>query len=231
MIANTIIKRALRRLLVTQVGGTPTTQQYADGLEVLNDIVNSWSANGDLIYEDTLEEIAVAANEQNFTIGATGDKATVRPLSIKTATLRDANNYEFGLEEADAVKYANFNLKTTQSLPNWYYYRNTFPNGTWYFDFATDKAYTLVLTSMKALSTFPDGTTDVALPAHYEKALKSNLLIDLAPEMGAAKRITQDMRDAAKEDKATIIGQALDIIPSTTELSRPSSYNIHGDTY
>ena len=71
MIANTIIKNALRRLNVVQIGSDPTTQQYADGLEVLNDIVNSWSANGDLIYEDTAEEISIATNTQNFTIGAT----------------------------------------------------------------------------------------------------------------------------------------------------------------
>jgi len=69
MIANTIIQGALRRLLVVPFDGAPTTDMYTVGLEVLNDMVNSWSAQNNLIYEDVFEELTIPSGTQSITIG------------------------------------------------------------------------------------------------------------------------------------------------------------------
>lgn len=230
MIANNIISAALRKLLVTPSGGTPTTAQYADGLEVLNDMVNSWSAQRDLIYEDTKENLTIPAGTQSITIGPTGDLVTGRPLKITVATLRD-NNIDYVLKLIHEREYQGFSQKNNVSRPYRLYYRNTWPNGTMYFEYVTDQEYTLILTSMKNLSTFPDGITDVSLPDYYERALKTNLTIELADEMGAGNRISSSMYKIAEEAKTAIISQALDIVPAFTEFHSYGVYNIEADDY
>lgn len=230
MIANTIITSALRKLLVIPSGGSPTTSQYAEGLEVLNDMVNSWSAQRDLIYEDTKESLIIPSNTQSITIGATGDLVTARPLKINVATLRD-NTIDYTMTIISEKEYQSFSQKTNSSRPYRLYYRNTWPNGTIYFEYTTDKQYTLVLTSMKQLPTFPDGTTDVSLPDHYERALKTNLVIELADEMGAGNRVTPTMFRIADEARTAIISQAIDIVPAVTEFNPIGVYNIEADDY
>ena len=230
MNANTIIKKVLKKLLVISGAKEPSTQQYADGLETLNDMVRSWSGNLNLTYEEVLEELIIPPNTQNFTIGSTGDQATVRPLQITHVSLREGNT-EYPLRRLDKTQYQSVTDKTTTGLPYGLHYRNTFPDGTIYFSHTTDKQYTLILSSLKELTDFPDGTTEISLPAYYEKAFKDNLLIEWASELGAAKRITQLMMQMAEESKSTIVGQSIKMNASTTELRSRGVYNIQADSY
>lgn len=227
MNANEIIKGALRKLVVIPAGGEPTTNQYTDGLEVLNDLVASWSANASLVYQDTLEEIVIASGTQSFTLGATGDYITGKPTEVKIASIK-SGQYEYPLEEANENSYAEFRNKTNQGRPHWLYFRNTHPDSTFYFDQTTDQAYTLILTSMKELTQFPDGTTEIALPEYYKKAFKDNLTLEIAPGSGAAKRVTPLMVSQAEDSKSAVIGKSVRITPSKTELARNQKY-VDGD--
>lgn len=233
MNANKIIKAALRDLVVIPTGGTPTTNQYTDGLEVLNDLVSSWSAENSLIYEDTLEEIVIAAGTQSFTVGTSGaeDYTSNRPTEVISALLKDSSNAEFELRTADVNVYDNFGYKSTIGLPGWLYFRNTFPDSTFYFNNVTDKQYTLVLTSMKELTQFPDGTTEISLPPYYERAFKKNLAVEIAPQMGAAKRVTPLLLQQAEDSMMKIVGKATKINVSGTELDQQTPFNINGDNY
>jgi hypothetical protein len=227
VIANDLIKSALRKLVVIPSGETPSTNQYADGLSALNDIVGSWSAVKDLVYEDTLEELTIPVSTQSFTIGTTGDQTTSRPTEIIQVSLKDSDGTEYPLTSMDSTTYAQYANKSIATTPSRYYYRKTYPNGTFYFNCTTEEEYTLVLTSMKELTQFADGTTDYALPKHYERALKQNLTIEIAPEMGAAKRVTKLMVMQAEESKQVIIGNAVKVNVSQTELSGRGSYSIN----
>lgn len=218
MNANSIIYTALRNLVVIPAGGTPSTNQYSDGLIFLNNMVNSWSATSSLIYENTLEELTIPALTQSFTMGATGDQVTAKPTKIKVASIK-TGSYEYPLREADERTYAEFRNKSVHNRPNWYYFRETHPNSTMYFDVTTDQIYTLILTSMKELTEFPDGTTEISLPAYYEKAFIDNLTIELAPGSGAAKRVTPLMLKLAEDSKAAVIGKGVKVVPSRTELA------------
>ena len=229
MNANAIIKAALRRLLVVPSGVTPTTQQYADGLEVLNDLVKSWSANLSLIYENTREELTIPSGTQSFTIGASGDQVTVRPLEIRLASLKNGTD-EYTITLIDEKTYQATDTSSV-GQPGRLYYRNTYPNGTVYFEYTTDIEYTLILTSMKQLTSFPDGATEIDLPEHYERALKANLAIELADEMGAGNRVSPTLMKAAEESKTDIIGLATNPVPSRTDMPRGGTYSIEADSY
>jgi len=230
MIANTIIKSVFRKAFIKDGSFTPSVQQYADGLERLNDMINTWSANNNLVYEDTMEELTIPAATQSITIGSTGTLAVARPLEIRVATLKTGST-EYSLKLIDEKQYNSFSNKSSIGLPSRLYYRNTWPNGTLYFEYTTDIQYTLTLTSLKQLAEFSDGTTDNPLPDHYEKAFKDNLLIEMADELGIGNRVTPLMIKLAEDSKTAIIGQALDLVPSQTELRSSYNYNIEGDTY
>jgi len=223
VIADVIIKSALRKLLVLPSGGTPKTAQLADGLEALNDIVKLISGNSSLIYQDTREEIAINIGDQEFTLGLTGDYVTNKPVELIQASIRDGN-YEYPLDRADVNTYASFYDKTRTDIPLWLYFRNTHPDSTFYFDVTTNKAYTLILTTMKELAKFPDGTTDIPLPDYYESYFKLALTVALAPEFGAANRVTPLMIQAAEDAKSTVIGKAIRINPSHSEITYINGY-------
>ena len=228
--ANTIIKAALRRLVVVPSGGTPTTNQYTDGLEVLNDLLKSWSADLSLVYEDTEETLTIPSATQSFTMGATGDQVTTRPLEIRVASIIDGN-IEYPMRIVDEKTYQSFSNKSSIGIPLRLYYRNTYPNGTVYFEYTTNTQYTLRLQSIKQLTRFADGTTEIDLPEHYERALKANLAIEWADELGAGKRVTPALIKAAEESKKIIIGLATDIVPSRTDIPSQGRYNINSDSY
>ncbi len=77
---------------------------------------------------------------------------------------------------------------------------------------------------MKELGEFPDGTTDISLPAYYESYLKLALTVELGPEFGAANRVTPMMVMAAENAKSTIIGKSITINPSQTEIAYINGY-------
>ena len=225
MNANDIIKGALRKLVVIPAGVSPSTSQNTEGLEVLNDLVSSWSADASMVYQDTLEEITLTAGTQSFTLGPTGDYVTNKPTTVKHPASIRKGLYEYPLEEADKNSYAEFRDKTRRNLPHWLYFRNTHPDSTFYFDVTTDQEYTFILTSMKELTQFPDGTTEIVLPDYYKKAFVDNLTLELGPGSGAAKRITPLMIAQAEDSKSRVIGKAVKIAPSKTELANNNRFN------
>lgn len=228
MNANTIIASALRKLLVVPAGGTPTATQYAVGLELLNDIIVLWSADNRLIYEESLEEISINSGTQSFTLGSTGDYVTAKPVDVIAASIRDSGK-EYPLDIIDRNIYERFSDKTLTHRPQYLYFRNTEPDSTLYFDTTTGAAYTLILTSNKALTTFPDGTTDINLPPHYEGALKAALTVEIAPEMGAANRVTPLMKLSYDNAKDAIIGRSVRLGVSSIEIPSGHHYERNGD--
>lgn len=231
MIANTIIKSVFRKAFIKDGSFTPSTQQFADGLERLNDMVNTWSAHNDLVYENTREELTIPSGTLEITIGATGTLVTGRPLKIRVASIKD-NDIEYPLTIIDERQYQTYVFKISTARPYKLYYRNTWPDGTIYFEYTTDQSYTLILTSLKQLSTFPDGETDVSLPDYYEKALKDNLFIEMADELGVGNRITSALITLADNSRGAVIGQSIDIVPSRSDIGvTGTKYNIYSDWY
>jgi len=228
MNSDAIVTSALRKLLVTQPGGTPSSAHLTVGREALNDLVKLWSADSSLIYQDTREEIVIASGTNSFTLGATGDYVTGKPVKLLNASIKE-NNQEYPLKIADKNIYEGISDIDSTSKPEWIYFRNTHPDSTFYFESTTDVAYTLILTSMKELSTFPDGTTEISLPDYYEAAFKHNLVISLAAEMGAANRVTPLMMKLAEDSEGKVIGKSVKMNVSKTELAFNNNYERNSD--
>lgn len=228
MLANTIVKAALRGLLVIESGQEPTTAQYAEGLEAVNDLIKIWSIQHNLIYENTREILTVPSGTQEITIGPTGTLVAGAPVDILEASLK-SGNIEYPLELIDIDRYNSYTDKTITSLPSALYYRSTAPNGTIYFNSKTDITYQLILTSMKRLAQFVSGTIDNPLPDEYETALKANLKVYWADDVGAGNRVSPQMMMMANHTLEAIVGNSINLSPSITELGSIGIYNIESD--
>lgn len=223
-----IINNALRRLGMIESGASGSVSELDDGLESLNDMIQSWSSVEGLRYEADREDFPITSLVKKYTIGAMGDFNTSRPRKILNATIfRNDITYRLRLityREIDWI--ANSNVV---ALPSRLYYRKEYPLGTLEFDYMPDQDYTLRITSIKELPEFPDLTTDISYPGEYIRALKAALAVEIAPEYGIEP--SAGLVSAGRAAMESIVTQSTKIQPLRTPpgLTKSSRYNIYAD--
>lgn len=178
-----MIKRSLRLIGAIGIGETPEAEEAEDGLTTLNALVDSISNNRLLINAMTLDSFALTSGDAIYTVGATGDIATTRPMRVDESSYIEKGGLTYTMTEIDASQYNAIGDKNAQGdTPEFFWYRGDYPNGTLTFYPVPGSGCTLKLWSWKALATFPTLTTAVSLPPGYEDMLVFNLAVNLAPE-------------------------------------------------
>ncbi len=176
-VANLIIDPALRKLGEPN----PQTSERTNALSALNTMLNSWSAQGNLIFAVSRESFPLVVGTASYTIGTGGAFNTSRPNRIQDAYLRDTDS-DFPLEIRNLKNFNDISDKTNDGRPTQVHYLNEFPLGKILFNLDPDKIYTAFLDLWKPLSTFANINTEVSIPPEYEEALIYNLVVRLAPE-------------------------------------------------
>ena len=69
MTPRNLIKSALRAINAVGVDGTPTSDQHEDALEILNLMLDSWSAEELLPFDYVQRNLTLTASKTNYTIG------------------------------------------------------------------------------------------------------------------------------------------------------------------
>lgn len=185
-----LIKSSLRVIQAISSGETPTAAEQADGLEALNDILEEWSNDGFMLFEETSEEFVLIPGTGLYTIGTGAMFNTSRPQFITRANLKvpgpAGQNSEVPLKILNFDEWSKITLKTLQSsLPQYLYYNSSVPNGELNFWAVPNTANSVVLYSQKPLGAVVAATT-LAYPLGYKKALKYTLADELQPEYGKA---------------------------------------------
>lgn len=203
MLASDLIKGSLRLIGAIATGETPSASELADGLVSLNDLLDSWSTNGLLIYQNKRESFPLIPGKQAYTIGLTGDLNTDRPVRIKKA-FTDQNGLEIEMEILETIEeWAELKIKSfTSSLATKLYVEPGSPFSTINLWPIPNIANNLVLYSEKPLTSFATSSTDVPLPSGYARALRYNLALELAPEFG--REPSALVVQAAMDSKADI---------------------------
>jgi hypothetical protein len=163
----------------------------ADALSALNDMIDSWSTQEMLIPNQTREVFPLVASQQTYTMGVGGNFATSRPMQIVRALIQLTNEtpvVELGLDILTMEQYASVILKgTTSVFPLSIYSDNANPlTNISVWPVPTSSSNNLVLYSWKPLADIATLTTALSLPPGYQRALRFNLALDLAPEYGKA---------------------------------------------
>jgi len=168
MTAQEIIESSLRSLGVIASGETPSAEELADGLEALNNLIDSWSAQALPIPEVTRETV-VMNGAASYTLGT-------RPIKITGAQLSN-DNVLTKFEIVTSEQWSDHNLVNVI-----------------YWDGATSsKVYlrpspsagNLVLDELRPLGTLATLATSFTIAGKgYERGLRFNLALDLAGEYG-----------------------------------------------
>lgn len=195
-----IIKSAMRKSGVLTKTEDPSADESADSLEMLNDMLSSWSNDSMIVYARTLENFTLSANVATYTIGSGGAFNTVRPIKIISAYVRSGGiDYPLNIEIEE--NYDTIALKNTGSIPESLIYSNAYPLATITLYPVPTTADILYLRSEKQLSSFTLNQT-VDLPPGWRRALIHNLAVELASEYG--QQVPPEVVAIARESKGEI---------------------------
>jgi hypothetical protein len=186
MTAREMIASSLRLIGVLASSETPSSDEANDALESLNQMLSSWSTENLVIYQKVREEFSLVANTASYTWGTGGTFNSSRPIEVLSANLeiQGTDPQEIPLKILTLKEYAALSLKeATSSYPQCVYFDGAYPLlgvTFWLVPTDTEKA---VFYSLKPFSTLTL-STELSYPPGYEKAIRYNLAIDLAPEYG-----------------------------------------------
>lgn len=196
-----IINRALRLIGATASGEVATSQESADALEAMTQLIGSWKTEKLLVYARQTLALSLVPAQQVYTIGPTGNLVANRPIRIEEAYLR-VNSQDYPLTIVTEALWAALPDKLSQAeYPEWLLYRGAMPNGELTLYPIPSAVHTLYLVTWTALETIGLADT-VSLPPGYERALVYNLAIDLAPEY--EKEVPQAVAMIASDSLASI---------------------------
>lgn len=202
----TLITQSLKDLGAIAVGETPTAEESNDALEALNQMVETWQTESLVVYAKNQQIFTYpVTGQKSYTIGPTGDFVTARPIRIDAAYNRDTNDNDYALYVAkDFSDYSQLITKDVSAqIQTVIYYDPTYPNGTLYnWPTPSDSGYRLVLWTWTSVTSFTSLDDVITLPPGYERALRSNLAVDLSPRYG--RQIMPALAGAAVESKAQI---------------------------
>ena len=181
--ASEIMLRGLRMLNVKASGESLSASEVADGLMVLNNLIESLSNEPDMLYGMTQVSHTLVASTGSYTIGATGTIATAQPVRIESAFIRDSSGNDFPMDIINSEQYSRVLLKTNEATyPRYIYHNRQWPDGTLYLYPEPVAAVTMILNYWPQITQFAAGSTTSALPPGYDRMLEYGFAIEMAPE-------------------------------------------------
>ncbi len=225
-----LITSSMRKLGALADGESPTTSEANDGLDVLNSMLDSWSLERLLVYQIRQENFTWASGNASRTIGSSGNFNTTRPTKIENGFTR-ISNIDYPYQVVSKENYDSIVDKTTQSTyPQVVYYEQANPLGTIYAWPVPSASVDFYVNSWRQLQQFTSLTTDLALPAGYQRAIEFNLACELGPEFELD--IPERVDRIARESKSAI--KRANSIPLVAQLEvgnvHARRYNIYSDT-
>jgi hypothetical protein len=207
-----LISASLKRLNVISGIETPSADLATDALERLNDLLETWATESLSIYALMTigRGIIVPPTVADwYTVGPGGDiDVAVRPPWIESASYILPNAtpapFEYKLAPLSRAEWINLpNKLQTSTQPTHYYWYPVWPLGHLFlWPMLEGGSFQLWLYVPVPLDRVPSLTTLIDLPQGYFRALRDNLAIELAPELGV--QIHGGLMASATEAKAQL---------------------------
>ena len=200
---STMVLRALKMTGEKQIGATLTSTEQTYYLSAVNALLESWSLEGLLVYEVEERSHALTSGTGTYTIGDGGVISGARPTRIVSPCwIRDSDSADSPVQVIDQNDYGLLVEKTLDgSYPQYLYYQTSYPLGVIKLYPEPQAGLTLYFSSWKALPAFGAIGQTVALPPGYQRAIESNLAIELSP---GQLPVSQEVIKIARESKAAL---------------------------
>jgi hypothetical protein len=191
--AAVMISDALKEIQVIAEGETPSTTMYADGLRMLNRLLDTFAHDAAFAFDASLRSLALTG-QASFDVGPSGDVVTLRPIKI-TSAYATMGGIDYPVRVISIEEYDSIGLKTsTGSIPECIAYNGVYPDGVVYV-YPLCSSVTLKMRTIDQVKTFAATSTSIDMPEGYEDALTLALAIRMAPGYGVP--VSQDTRLAA----------------------------------
>lgn len=199
--AANIIRQAYLKTQALGWDDTVETQLNTDGLEMLNNLIASLSAERLVIPSVTEFSNALTVGKATYTIGTGGDFNVARPIDLAEAYIRDTQGIDWPVVMFTREEYAALADKNTSRRPEKYYFTPEYPLAKIIFDSLPTAAETLYLNIFDYLSEISDVNDTLNIPPEYKRMLIYNLAVDMGPEWGG---VHSDVAAIAKQSKLVI---------------------------
>jgi hypothetical protein len=183
---------------------TPSPDQYAEGITILNRMLGSWDIDPLDIFTYLITTYPLNENQisYQFGAGAADFPAAPAPIAIPEANviLPGAPDLRYPLEVVDKAQWSKIVLQTIPGgIPTIIYPDFDYPIGTIYIFPQPPAGYLLELYTPQTLPVFSLVTDTVTLPLGYEEAIVSNLALKIAKHFRTQTKFTPEMiTDAAR---------------------------------
>lgn len=192
------ITRARRLLGVHAEEEALTNSEKEIGLEFLTVMLKDWEADPELgTWLKTEGALALVADDKDYVFGSGGSFTTV-PFEITQIRLSYDGGPEIEMIEMSREDYFRLPLKTSSGRPTQWFYDRQRDSGTLYvWPVPEDNNYDIAFTYRRRIMDVDAGTDTLDIPVEWEKAVATNLAVDLIPVYGrggtseAAQVITQ----------------------------------------
>jgi len=235
MTGRDLVTASLRLIGAIAPGDSLTASEAIDGLASVNRMIDSWSNDSLLIFDNIREEFSLTPGTQSYTIGSGGAFNTVRPLKIEEALIKvetTTPSVEYPVKIMSLSEWSSiFQKGISSNIPTAIYTEGSYPLDVINIYPMPSAACKLVLFSMKQLTSIATLDTSLSLPPGYERALVYNSAIELAPEYG--KTPSELIFNTANESKAAIkrVNYKPGYLRSDAALVAGGRYNIYTGDY
>jgi hypothetical protein len=237
MIVSAVIKSSMRKLGLVASGETPTAEEYADGLEALQVMLRSWSAEKIIVHASTKESFTLTAGTYLYTWGAGGTFNSARPHQLTGAYILDSGGNSYPVELISEGKYRAITVKTSSDRPFALFLQPTFPLANVYLFPVPNAVESLYVDSWKPFtetSSFNAITDTLSFPVNYEEPMIFNLAVRFGSEFGKAVPAEVAAIASKSYDRLTNLNASQQVEPVSIIVPAGRAgghYNIDSDTY
>jgi hypothetical protein len=183
-----IIKSALRLLGVIGVGESPITEDYENCSQALNIMIKSWAKKGFPLWVYEKLTLPLVVSQTAYEIGPTagsGGLVMSKPVRIFSAYVRNPEGFDTSLIPISREEYDDLGNKTSQGIPNQFYYDNQLENGVLYlYNVPVLADYTVYILAQRMFDDMTEDVDDFDFPKEWFQALKWGLASELSIEYG-----------------------------------------------
>lgn len=185
--ARNIIDGSLRLLGVLASGESSSAAEAEDCLDSLNVLLDSWSTESLTVMGMVQYEFDIQEAKQFYTVGDGGDMDMKPPKQLVDMSLiyQSGQDVFLSMDEYTLDQYAAITLTSYQTpIPQGFFYNATFPMSQLYIYPYPQAGTRLRFFAQQDLEQIPTVSAPIVLSTGYERALRYNLAIELAPEYG-----------------------------------------------